>query len=281
MRADKPGACRRAVEPSGRDDDRVLRHRADALPRSGDLHDAHAGDLGLVGMHAQQLLARGLADQLPDAARARAPRAARSRSRARARRRSRTTCRRTRRRPRACRSPPPRASRRGARRTTARSSARRSRRGRRDTRARTSTSPAGASSRNIVSGSCIATHPGLEQHGRDADRVRARHRRILGRLHHDVARVAVVARRRHDQVRVHRDRAARLAQQEAAQRVVTLQRLHLLEDGSPRAAGRRRPRPRCPTSPPAWQQTTVIVRRVSASTPSLRTPRRASHRRRR
>ena len=54
-------------------------------------------------------------------------------------------------------------------------------------------------------------HPGLEQHGRDADRVRARHRRILGRLHDDVARVAVGARRRHDQVRVHRDAATRLA----------------------------------------------------------------------
>ena len=31
-------------------------------------------------------------------------------------------------------------------------------------------------------------HARLEQHGRDADRVRARHRRVLGRLHDDVAR---------------------------------------------------------------------------------------------
>ena len=38
-----------------------------------------------------------------------------------------------------------------------------------------------------------STMPGLEQHGRDADRVRAGHGRILGRLHDDEAGVAVRA----------------------------------------------------------------------------------------
>ena len=71
----------------------------------------------------------------------------------------------------------------------------------------------------------------LEQHRRDADRVRAGHRRVLGRLHDDVARVAVVSRRGDEQVCVLGDRAARLAQQEPPQRVVGGERLHLLEDG--------------------------------------------------
>ena len=73
-------------------------------------------------------------------------------------------------------------------------------------------------------------HPGLEQHGRDAHRVRARHRRILGRLHDDVAGGAVGPQRRHDQVRVHRDATARLAEQQPPKRVVRAQRLHPLED---------------------------------------------------
>ena len=76
-------------------------------------------------------------------------------------------------------------------------------------------------------------HAGLEQHGRDADRVRARHGRILGRLHDHVPEGAVGARRGNDQVRVGRDGAARFAQQEAAQRVVCAKRLHLLEHRSP------------------------------------------------
>ena len=80
-------------------------------------------------------------------------------------------------------------------------------------------------------------HPGLEQHGRRADRVRPGHGRVLGRLHDDEAGVAVVARRRHDEVRVARDAPARLAQEHAAQPVaVAPERLHLLEDRRP---GRR------------------------------------------
>ena len=74
-------------------------------------------------------------------------------------------------------------------------------------------------------------HAGLEQNGRDADRVRARHQRILGRLHDHEAVVAVGALRGDDQVRVSRNRAARLAQQEATKTVVAAQREHLLEDG--------------------------------------------------
>ena len=80
--------------------------------------------------------------------------------------------------------------------------------------------------------------PGLEQHGRRADRVRARHRRVLGRLHDDEAGVAVAAGvRRDDQVGVARDAAARLAQEQPPQAVaLARERLHLLEDG--RAGGR-------------------------------------------
>ena len=99
--------------------------------------------------------------------------------------------------------------------------------------ARTSTTPARRLEAQRRLGLVQLDHPGLEQDGRDADRVRARHRRILGRLHDDVARVAVGARRRHDQVRVHRDRPARLAQQQATQRIVGAQRLHLLEHRRP------------------------------------------------
>ncbi len=73
---------------------------------------------------------------------------------------------------------------------------------------------------------------GLEQHRRRADRVRAGHRRVLGRLHDDEARVAVVPRRRNHQVRVTGDASARLAQEKAPKRVaVRPQVLHLLEDG--------------------------------------------------
>jgi hypothetical protein len=79
-------------------------------------------------------------------------------------------------------------------------------------------------------------HSRLEQHRDDAHRVRARHRGVLGRLHDDVARVAVLARRRHDQVRVHGDASAGLAKQQPAERVVARERLHLLEDAFP---GRR------------------------------------------
>ena len=120
-------------------------------------------------------------------------------------------------------------------------------------------------------------HAGLEQHGRDADRVRARHRRVLGRLHDDVARVAIRTRAtgRSGWRARRRCRAARAGAGGAASR--------------PRAApacARRRSRPAAaitpptttlPTSPPAWQPTTVIARveRISrASAFRARWPRR-------
>src|SRR5439155_21491440 len=70
-----------------------------------------------------------------------------------------------------------------------------------------------------------------EQHRRDTDRVRARHRRVFGRLHDDVAGGALVAGRRDNEIRVYGNAAARLAQQEAPQRVVARERPHLLEHG--------------------------------------------------
>ena len=74
-------------------------------------------------------------------------------------------------------------------------------------------------------------HARLEEDGRDADRVRAGHRRILGRLHDDEAGVAVVAEGWDDQVGVHGDTAPRLAQEEPPQGIVRAQRLHALVDG--------------------------------------------------
>ena len=151
-------ARRGAIESSGGDDDRVLRHRADAPPRLCDLHDAHSRDVRVLRMRARQLLARGKADQLADARELarllrldreaergrvgdRVPHAAEGdvhRERAQARR--------------------PRAARRAARRSTGRSSARRSRPSVAHA-ARTSTTPPGASRRSVVSGSCSSTIP--------------------------------------------------------------------------------------------------------------------------
>ena len=73
-------------------------------------------------------------------------------------------------------------------------------------------------------------HARLEQHRRDADRVRAGHRGVFGRLHDHVAERAVRARRGQDHVRVDRDAPARLVKEQAADRVVRPERLHLLED---------------------------------------------------
>ena len=127
-------------------------------------------------------------------------------------------------------SPRPRAARRAGRRSTARSSS-----------STHSTFPSRHAARDLDDARrrleperrlrlAHLDHARLEQHRRDADRVRARHRRILGRLHDDVADGAVRARRRHDQVRVHRDAPARLAEEQPPERVVRAQRLHLLED---------------------------------------------------
>ena len=66
IRAERPVPVADRSSRPGRDDDRVLRDGADALPRLRDLDDAHARDLGVLRMHARQLLARGEADPLAD-----------------------------------------------------------------------------------------------------------------------------------------------------------------------------------------------------------------------
>ena len=74
---------------------------------------------------------------------------------------------------------------------------------------------------------------GLEQHRDGADGVRAGHRRIFGGLHDDDAGIAIVAGRRHEQVDVAGDTAARLADQEAADVVeVAFHAAHLVEHGA-------------------------------------------------
>ena len=126
--------------------------------------------------------------------------------------------------------------------------------------ARTSMTPPGMSSLKRVSGSCIGDHAGLEQHRGDADRVGAGHRRIFGRLHDDGAGVAIVARRRHQQIDVAGDAAARLADQQPADVVViALHRDHLVEHRAP-AGGSTPPTMTSPTSPSAWQPTTEMMR---------------------
>ena len=57
-------ASRRAVKPSRRDDNRVPGDGADATPGLGDLDHADTADLSVLRMHAWQLLARGLTDEL-------------------------------------------------------------------------------------------------------------------------------------------------------------------------------------------------------------------------
>src|SRR5262249_51026550 len=56
----------------------------------------------------------------------------------------------------------------------------------------------------------------------------ARHRRILGRLHDDVTRCAILTERGNDQVRVHCNAPARLPKQQTPKRVIGTQRLHAL-----------------------------------------------------
>ena len=103
-------------------------------------------------------------------------------------------------------------------------------------RALTSMTPAGASSRRVVSGSRISTIP-----------VSSSTVATQIAFEPDIGGYSVgsmmmnpasqsAALRRDDQVRVNGDAAARLAQQQLAQRVVGSQRLHLLED---RGARRR------------------------------------------
>ena len=78
---------------------------------------------------------------------------------------------------------------------------------------------------------------GVEQHGRDADRVRAGHRRRVLRLHDDEAHLRPRVLRRHQQVDVAEDAAARLVEDEVAQRLVAGDEARLLPE---RVARRRR-----------------------------------------
>ena len=103
-------------------------------------------------------------------------------------------------------------------------------------------------------------HAGLEQHGRDAHRVRARHRRVLGRLHDDVARGAFRTLRRDDQVGVDGDAAARLAQAAAAAASRRRATPASARRPSSPGGGSTPPTTTFPTSPPAWQPTTVMAR---------------------
>ena len=223
----------------GRDDDGVLRDGADAPPRLGDLDDADAGDLRVLRdarTAAARAPRRGSARRR---ARARAPPRARARSRAR------------------CASAiayhmPPNATSTvsvpspSTSSCASRCSAKHGTFVELDAHALAVAAPRGHlddAGRRLEPqrrlGLAHLDHAGLEQHRRDADRVRAGHRGVLGRLHDDVAGLAVVALRRDDQIRVHGDAAARLAQQQAPQRVVARERLHLLEHG----VARRRQHP--------------------------------------
>ena len=222
-------AGRAAVEPSGRDHDRVARDGADAPPGRCDLHDRDVADGRVLGMRARQLRARSHADAL-----------AHERELARLARLDREAQRR-------------RVGDRVEHAAVGDVHAERAQaldlergidalgvaghvreldrlaapvaagRARLD-------DAAGRLQPHDRLGLVHRQHARLEQHGRRADRVGARHRRVLGRLHDDEAGVAIVARRRHDQVRVRGHAAARLAQKQPAQRVaVALERLHLLE----------------------------------------------------
>ena len=71
---------------------------------------------------------------------------------------------------------------------------------------------------------------GVEQDGRHADRIRARHRRRVRGLHDDPAHPRPRVLRRNQQVDVPEDAAARLVQHEIAQRLVLRDEARLLPD---------------------------------------------------
>ena len=255
------GAGGRAVEPAGRDDDGVPRHLADAPPGLRDLDDAHAGDRRILRMDA--LGAARAPRRGSPRRRARVARllAARARSRARSRRRSRTTCRRRRRR---------RVIRAEALDLELRVELPDEARHVRELDALALAVAAGGARLDDAAGRlephdrlrlAHLDHPGLEQHGRRADRVRAGHGRVLGRLHDDEAGVAVRPRRRHDEVGVARDASARLAQQQraGASRRRAASDCICSKTVAP-GGGRTPPTITFPISPPAWQPTTVSVR---------------------
>ena len=128
--------------------------------------------------------------------------------------------------------------------------------------ARASTTPPGASSRTTVSGSVISTMPVssstvVVQIVFEPDMAGYSVGSMMMKPASQSGRVAG-----HDEVRVAGDAAPRLAQQQLPERVAfPLERLHLLEHGRAWPAGRTPPTTTLPISPPAWQPTTVIIRR--------------------
>ena len=231
------GSGRGAVEPPGRDDDGVLRHRADALPRCRELHDAHARDRRVFGMRAGKLLPGGGANRLSrqrevtclvrldlEAQRVgvgnRVPHAAVGDVH--------------RQRPEPFdleRRVEPVGEAGDVRELDALAAPVTTRRAYLD-------DATGRFEPEDRLRLAHLDHPRLEQDGGGADRVRSGHRRILGRLHDDEPGVAVRPRRGHDEVRVGGHAPARLAEQQPPEPVaVALERLHLLEHR--RAAGRQ------------------------------------------
>ena len=105
-------------------------------------------------------------------------------------------------------------------------------------------------------------HPGLEQHRDRADRIRARHRRILGRLHDDEAHVAVRPRRGDDEVRMTGDAARGSRSRSFRSQSPSRSSVCICSKTVAPAGGSTPPTTTFPISPPAWQPTTVISRRV-------------------
>jgi hypothetical protein len=78
---------------------------------------------------------------------------------------------------------------------------------------------------------------GIEQHGGDADGIRARHRRRVGGLHDDEAHLRPRVLGRHEEIDVAKDAAARFVEHEIAQGLIARDEARLLPQ---RVAGRRR-----------------------------------------
>ena len=96
----------------------------------------------------------------------------------------------------------------------------------------------------------------VEQNGRDADRVRAGHRRRILRLHDDEAHLRVRVLRRDQQVDMPEYPAARLVQEEIPQRAVFGDPAPLVPQGFARRRFAMPPTMTSPTSPSAWQEMT-------------------------
>ena len=262
MRARQAGAGRGAVEPAGRDDDGVARspcRRPARAPASWTmLTPAIAGFSGCAHGSCSRAAAR---IRSPASERSRASCGSIAKPSAR-RRRSRTTCRRRRRRRAIVPSPSTSsgASSRSAKQGTFVNStlsqrAVAARRPRLD-------DAAGRFEPHDRLGLAHLDHAGLEQDGRRADRVRAGHGRVLGRLHDDEAGVAVRAAsqgRRGSRGTATLPRGSRSSSFRSRRRRAAS--VCICSNTVAPAGGRTPPTTTLPISPPAWQPTTVIIRR--------------------